>query len=109
MLLDMSKHITVRLTEEQRTHLQGVARAGSAPARTQTRARVLLHTDRSRGQALTDEAAAAAPCSKGTVGNVRRRFAAEGLEAALRDRPLPGTKPRITGGRSKGPSVNRSP
>jgi len=79
MLLDMSKHITVRLTEEQRTHLQGVARAGSAPARTQTRARVLLHTDRSRGQALTDEAAAAAVLCSRTVR------------------------------RSKGSSVNRSP
>ena len=98
MLLGMSKHVTVRLTEEQRAHLQGVLRAGSAPARTQTRARVLLHTDRSQGPALPDAAVAAAVlCSRGTVGNVRRRFAAEGLEAALRDRPLPGAKPKITG------------
>ena len=98
MLLGMSKHVTVRLTEEQRAHLQGVLRAGSAPARTQTRARVLLHTDRSQGPALPDAAVAAAVlCSRGTVGNVRRRFAAEGLEAALRDRPRPGAKPKITG------------
>ena len=98
MLLGMSKHVTVQLTEEQRAHLHGVIRAGSAPARTQTRARLLLHTDRSQGQALPDAAVAAAVlCSQGTVGNVRRRFAAEGLEAALRDRPLPGAKPKITG------------
>lgn len=45
MLLSLSKHLTIRLTEGQRAHLQGVIRAGSAPARTQTRA--LLHNDRS--------------------------------------------------------------
>ena len=98
MLLDMSKHVTVQLTEEQRSRLLGLIHAGDAPARTQTRARVLLHTDRSQGQLHKDEAVAAAClCSKGTVGNIRRRFAAEGLDAALKDRPLPGAKPKITG------------
>ena len=94
----MSKHVTVQLTEEQRSRLLGLIHAGDAPARTQTRARILLHTDRSQGQAHKDEAVAAAClCSKGTVGNIRRRFAAEGLDAALTDRPLPGAKPKITG------------
>jgi len=94
----MSKHVTVRLTQEQRSHLRGLIHAGDSPARTQTRARILLHTDRSQGQAQTDQAVAAAClCSQGTVGNVRRRFATEGLDAALTDRPLPGAKPKITG------------
>ena len=94
----MSKHVTIQLTEEQRSHLLKLIHAGDAPARTQTRARVLLHADRSQGQVNKDEAVAAAClCSKGTVGNVRRRFAAEGLDAALTDRPLPGAKPKITG------------
>ena len=98
MLLDMSKHVTVRLTEEQRSRLLGLIHAGDAPARTQTRARVLLHTDRNQGLAQTDEAVAASClCSKCTVGNVRRRFIAEGLDAALKDKPLPGAKPKITG------------
>ena len=98
MLLDMSKHVIVRLTEEQRSRLLGLIHTGEAPARTQTRARILLHTDRSQGQAQTDEAVAGASlCSKGTVGNVRRRFIAEGLDAALKDKPLPGAKPKITG------------
>ena len=98
MLLDMSKHVIVRLTEEQRSRLLGLIHTGEAPARTQTRARILLHTDRSQGQAQTDEAVAGAClCSKGTVGNVRRRFIAEGLDAALKDKPLPGAKPKITG------------
>jgi len=89
----MSKHVTVQLTEEQRSHLLGLLHAGGTLARTQTRARVLLHTDRSQGQAHPDEAVAACLCSKGNV----RRFAAEGLDAALTDRPLPGAKPKITG------------
>lgn len=94
----MSKHVTVQLTEEQRSQLLGLIHAGDAPARTQTRARILLHTDRSQGQAHKDQdVACACLCSQGTVGNVRRRFAAEGLEAALTDRPLPGAKPKITG------------
>ena len=94
----MSKAITLFLTDEQRDHLQTLTHSGSAPARTQTRARVLLLTDRSQGTRRTDaQVAEAALCSPGTVGNVRRRFATGGLEAALKDRPLPGKAPKITG------------
>lgn len=98
MLLFMSKHVTIHLSPPQRAQLQGLIRAGKTAARTQTRARILLLTDRSSGQALTDEAVAAAClCNKNTVGNVRRRCVAAGLNAALRDKPLPGAKPKITG------------
>ena len=98
MLSSMSKAITLSLTGEQRAHLQTLTRSGSAPARTQTRARVLLLTDRSQGARRTDaQVAEAVLCSPGTVGNVRRRFATRGMQGALEDRPLPGKAPKITG------------
>ena len=98
MLSGMSKAITLSLTGEQHEHLHSLIRSGSAPARTQTRARVLLLTDRSQGARRTDaQVAEAALCIPGTVGNVRRRFAAGGLDVALEDRPRPGKAPKITG------------
>ena len=94
----MSKAVTLSLTDEQRAHLHSLIRSGSAPARTQTRARLLLLTDRSQGARRTDaQVAGAALCSPSTVANVRRRFMAGGLGAALEDRPRPGQTPKITG------------
>ena len=94
----MSKHLHVQLTPEQRVHLEQMIRAGSAPARVQTRARILLLADRTQLDRRTDpEIAAALLCSGNTVGNIRRRFVRDGLDAALYDRPRPGAKPKITG------------
>ena len=87
----MSKHVYVHLTPEQRVHLEGLIRVGNAPARTQTRARILLLADRNQAQRLTDSAVAAALlCSPNTVGTIRRRYVREGLDAArLAQHPLP--------------------
>ena len=96
----MSKgtHIRITLTDEQREKLTRLTRTGDAPARVQTRARILLLSDRSGGAAKTEaQAAEALLCSKNTVGNVRRRFAHGGLDAALYERPRPGAAPKITG------------
>ncbi len=94
----MSKHRYVYLTTDQRTQLEALIRAGHASARTQTRARILLLTDRSQAQRMTDAAIAAALlCNKNTVGNVRRRFLQQGLEASLYDKPRPGAQPKLTG------------
>jgi hypothetical protein len=94
----MSKALIVSLTLAQREYLQSLIHAGNAPARTQTRARILLVTDRSQGTALTDtHVAGAVLCSPGTVGNTRRRFVREGFAAALEDKPWPGQPPKITG------------
>src|SRR5215470_4168598 len=95
----MSKHRAIYLTDAQRTTLNTLIRAGKAPARTQTRARVLLLLDRTQGDPFKDDAVAKAlRCHRNTVGNVRRRFVAAGLQAALYDKPLP-PRPRkkITG------------
>ena len=89
MLLDMSKHVIVRLTEEQRSRLLGLIHTGEAPARTQTRARILLKADAAGPDPWPDERIAdALDVSRMTVQRVRQQFAAEGLDATLhRKRP----------------------
>jgi putative transposase len=95
----MSKHLSIYLTDDQRTTLNTLSRAGRAPARTHTRARILLLLDHTQADPFTDEAVAQAlRCHRNTVGNVRRRFLAGGLPAALYDKPLPPRVPKkITG------------
>lgn len=94
----MSTHRHVQLTSDQRAQLERLVRVGATPARVQTRARILLLTDRNQPQRMTDAAIAAALlCNKNTVGNIRRRFVLDGLDAALYDQPRPGAMPKITG------------
>lgn len=94
----MSTQRYVTLTEEERVLLDGLIRSGTAPARTLTRARVLLHTDRSQGQKRSDGyIAEAVMCSMSTVGNIRHRYLDEGMQAALYDKPRPGAAPKFTG------------
>lgn len=88
----------VKLSEKERAHLQGLLRRSAAPARVQTRARVLLLSDRSQGKRRTDEEVAAAVLtSVSTAKRTRWRFLQEGLEAALAEKPRPGRPPKITG------------
>jgi hypothetical protein len=95
----MSQHTSLTLTPEQRQQLESVVRTGQSPARTQTRARILLHLDRSQDRRWTDaQIAQALTCHQNTVGNIRRRFLAEGLEATLADKPMGPTQPKqLTG------------
>ena len=60
MLKLMSQHLTVSLTEQQRQHLTNLTRKGNAPARVQTRARILLLADRSQGERPQNKAVAEA-------------------------------------------------
>jgi hypothetical protein len=98
MLVLMSQHLHVYLAEEQRQHLNTLLRKGNAPARVQTRARILLLSDRNLDERRSRKAVAEATlvCPT-TVGRIRRIFAQEGLEAALLDKPRPGRQPKITG------------
>ena len=94
----MSKHLHVYLNDEQRAHLQNLIRSGTQMARVLGKARILLLADRSAGERRTRvEIAQAALVSLATVGRVCRQFAAQGMEAALYDRPRPGAVPKITG------------
>ncbi len=98
MLLIMSQPLHVFLSEEQRQHLNRLIKKGNTPARVQTRARILLLSERTLGQRRTPkQVAGAALVFPVTVGRVCRAFAKEGLEAALYDRPRPGALPKITG------------
>jgi transposase len=95
----MAKHITLTLTSEQRQFLESTVRTGQTAARKLTRARILLLLDRSRETKRTDrEIADILGCHSNTVGNLRRRFLTEGLEATLNDKPMGPTAPvKITG------------
>jgi transposase len=94
----MSTRSAVHLSEKERTHLRGLLRRGAAPARVQTRARVLLLSDGSGGQHRSDEAVAqAVMTSRSTVKRTRWRFLKQGLQAALSEKPRTGRPPKITG------------
>ena len=94
----MSKHTKLYLTVEQRSHLENLIRSGSAPARTQTKARILLMTDRNSGLLRKDaEIAESVMVNVATVGRARRTCITKGMDAVLYDRPRPGGKPKITG------------
>ena len=84
----------VELTPSERSGLIEVSRRGKPLARTLKRALALLKTD----EGLSDrEAAEAVSISAATVARVRRRFAEEGLEAAINDRPRSGRERKLSG------------
>lgn len=94
----MGKHTHIELDADERRELEQLIHAGNAPARKQTRARILLLSDRSQGQKRTDqEVADAALCSLSTVRSIRRRYVEGGLPRALNDKGWPGAKPKLTG------------
>jgi putative transposase len=94
----MGKHRHIELNADERTELEQLIHSGNAPARKQTRARILLLSDRSEGQKRTDqEVAEAVLCSTTTVWNIRQRYIEGGLAQALNDKGWPGAKPKLTG------------
>jgi len=81
----MNKKYRVVLTSEQRQTLESLIRTGSAPAQTQTHARILLKADAAEDGAAWGDAAIAQACdvSVPTVERVRRAFVTNGLDAAV--------------------------
>jgi transposase len=79
------KKYMVKLSRKDRSGLQRMINKGRSPARRLTHARILLKADTSRGgQGLGDEQIAQqVEVGRATVERVRRRFALEGLQAAL--------------------------
>jgi transposase len=75
----------VRLTEDERAHLRTLIGRGTAPARTLSRARILLKTNEGEGGPGWSDAAIAEALEVGlsTVARVRKRYVSEGLEAVL--------------------------
>jgi transposase len=78
----------VRLSAEQRQELQRLSATGKRSAATATRARILLKADADRDGWTDDRIAGALDASAATVARIRKKFAQQGLEAAVqRKRP----------------------
>jgi putative transposase len=84
----------VSLADDELRSLTTITRRGSAPARVQTRARILLLLHRGR---TPDETSAALSVGVATIFNVKRRYLGEGLDSALPDKPRSGKPARIDG------------
>lgn len=81
----MHQYYSVHLTDDQRTTLQQLIGAGTAPARKLTHARILLKADRSpEGPAWPDQRIAeAVDVSQSTIARVRKQAVQQGIDAAL--------------------------
>jgi hypothetical protein len=90
------KTFRVELTDVERAELTLLVRRGTAPARTLTRAHILLRASEGAYDWATAEAL---HVSMKTVERVRRRFAeavpADRLPQALYDQPRPGATPKL--------------
>ena len=84
----------LKLSHDERSSLTTILRRGTTPARVQTRARVLDLLHRKRHPA---DIAATFGLSVQTIFNIKRRYLAEGLDAALIDKPRSGKPCRIDG------------
>lgn len=84
----------VGLTDDELRSLTSLTRRGTAAARVQTRARILMLLHRGR---TPDAVASALAVGVATVFNVKRRHLGEGLDSALYDKPRSGKPPRISG------------
>ena len=74
----------VRLSEEDRSQLEGLIRRGQHSARDINRARILVKTDEGWSGS---QVAAALDTSQRTVFRTNRRYAEEGLDGVLYDHP----------------------
>jgi transposase len=90
----MRKIAVVRLTEGQRADLTRRLERVPLNGRQRRRLQVLLLADQSRTDSQIAAATGAAPS---TVERVRKRFAADGLEAALGEKPRSGAPPKLDG------------
>ncbi len=94
----MGKHHYIELSQDECAELEKEIRTGRKAARKQTRARILLLSDRSQGQKRTgQEVAEAALCSVSTVRRICGLYFDGGLPLALNDKRWPGAKPKLTG------------
>lgn len=94
----MGQHRHLQLSDQERAALEALLDGTEASVREKRRAQILLLSDRSQGKQRTDqEVCEIVRCSHSTIGNVRRRYLDESMEAALYDKPRPGAKPKVTG------------
>lgn len=83
----------VNLSEDEKLYLQAVVCTGHRAASKQTRARILLKA----AAGLPDkDIRSALEVSASRVAKTRQRCVEEGPEAALKGRPRPGHRPKLT-------------
>lgn len=87
----------IQLSKTDYSSLTNILSAGASSARQQTRARILDLLHRRESPARIAELLRVAPA---TIYNVQNRYLAEGLQAALTDKPRSG-KPRVISGLEK--------
>lgn len=90
----MQKKYLVTLSDAERTQLRAMLRKGQASARRIARAHILLLVDEGQSAATI---ATSVHVGALTVHRVRKRYAQEGLHAALGERPRPGGQPKLDG------------
>jgi putative transposase len=84
----------VKLPEEDREYLNRFIRRGKAPARSLTRARILLMADEGYSN---NEIAEVLKTTRPTVNRIRKRYFQEGLDSAINEKPRSGAPPKIDG------------
>ena len=83
----------ITLTADDRTYLQRYVRTGQRSARAIKRAQILLQSDAGGSVAAISEQVGVAP---GTVYAIRHRYEAEGVVAALEERPRSGQPRKLS-------------
>jgi putative transposase len=84
----------VNLTEDDREYLNQFIRRGKAPARSLTRARILLMADEGY---CNKEIVEVLKTTRPTVNRIRKRYFQDGLDSAINDKPRSGAPPKIDG------------
>lgn len=106
-----AKQYRVSLNDEERSYLEQLVNTGVNKARKITRARILLLADEgskcdlikidnetyNKYSKIDKEIITSLGVSVSTVAKTRLRYAEEGLERALNDKPRPGRPPKFTG------------
>jgi len=86
----------VKLSKDERQHLQKIVESGKDKARKITRCRVLLLADKTKGKTDEEISDALGVCLT-TIFNIRRRYHQGGLERAIQEAPRSGQPPKFNG------------
>jgi transposase len=84
----------VNLTKKDQEYLDKFIRHGKVPARSLTRARILLMADEGYSN---KEIVKVLKITRPTVNRTRKRYCQEGLDSAINDKPRSGAPPKIDG------------
>lgn len=90
----MNKKHVIKLKNEEREKLNELTHKGKEKVRKLKRCQILLLSDEGKSDV---EIAGVLKVSAGTVANIRRRYANDGLESALNEKRRPGAPKKYRG------------